>query len=77
MFEIYCVQGGEPDLTTVAKMVLHDWQRGKIPFFVAPPRQEDDDSLEKPVAEGEDSNKKVAALKAIANVIRGEARNEN
>ncbi|WCJ23436.1 Nucleolar GTP-binding protein 2 [Euphorbia peplus] len=43
------LKGGEPDLKTVAKMVLHDWQRGKIPFFVAPPRQEDDDSLEKPV----------------------------
>lgn len=26
-------------LTTaqVAKMVLHDWQRGRIPYFVAPP----------------------------------------
>ncbi|WCJ32163.1 Nucleolar GTP-binding protein 2 [Euphorbia peplus] len=69
------LKGGEPDLTTVAKMVLHDWQRGKIPFFVAPPRQEDD-SLEKPSssgvdeeAEGEDNNRKAAALKAIANVI--------
>lgn len=32
-------QGGEPDLMTVAKMVLHDWQRGKIPFFVPPPQE--------------------------------------
>lgn len=22
-------------------MVLHDWQRGRIPYFVAPPRWED------------------------------------
>ncbi|XP_078177683.1 nuclear/nucleolar GTPase 2-like [Carex rostrata] len=33
------LKGGEPDLMTVAKMVLHDWQRGKIPFFVPPPQE--------------------------------------
>ena len=31
------VKGGEPDLNTAAKMVLYDWQRGKIPFFCLPP----------------------------------------
>lgn len=31
------LKGGEPDITTVAKMVLNDYQRGKIPFFVCPP----------------------------------------
>lgn len=31
------LKGGEPDLETCAKMVLNDWIRGKIPFFVAPP----------------------------------------
>ncbi|WFD00080.1 GTPase required for pre-60S ribosomal subunit nuclear export and maturation [Malassezia yamatoensis] len=31
------LKGGEPDLDTVAKMVLNDWIRGKIPFFVPPP----------------------------------------
>lgn len=30
-------KGGEPDLDTCAKMVLNDWIRGKIPFFVPPP----------------------------------------
>lgn len=34
------LKGGEPDLETVAKMVLNDWIRGKIPFFVAPPSPE-------------------------------------
>ena len=29
-------KGGEADLNTAAKMVLHDWQRGKIPFFTLP-----------------------------------------
>ena len=31
------LKGGEADLNTAAKMVLYDWQRGKIPFFVLPP----------------------------------------
>ena len=35
------LKGGEPDLETVAKMVLNDWIRGKIPFFVAPEMPED------------------------------------
>ncbi|KAL9940708.1 hypothetical protein V8E36_000196 [Tilletia maclaganii] len=41
------LRGGEPDLETCAKMVLNDWIRGKVPFFVPPPMPE------KP-AEGED-----------------------
>uniref|UniRef100_A0A3Q2XX38 Nucleolar GTP-binding protein 2 n=1 Tax=Hippocampus comes TaxID=109280 RepID=A0A3Q2XX38_HIPCM len=35
------LKGGEPDLPTVSKMVLNDWQRGRIPFFVKPPGPED------------------------------------
>lgn len=31
-------KGGEPDINTVAKMVLMDWLRGKIPYFVPPPQ---------------------------------------
>ncbi|CAH0556872.1 unnamed protein product [Brassicogethes aeneus] len=41
---------GEPDIPSVAKMVLNDWQRGKLPFFVCPegyekplPKQNTDD----------------------------------
>ncbi|XP_066430939.1 nucleolar GTP-binding protein 2 [Eleutherodactylus coqui] len=34
------LKGGEPDRPTVSKMVLNDWQRGRIPFFVAPPNTE-------------------------------------
>jgi nuclear GTP-binding protein len=33
---------GEPDIEVTARMVLKDWQRGLIPFFQAPP--EDDDA---------------------------------
>lgn len=35
------LKGGEPDRETVSKMVLNDWIRGKIPFFVRPPDRED------------------------------------
>mmetsp|Transcript_18666 Transcript_18666/g.33751 ORF Transcript_18666/g.33751 Transcript_18666/m.33751 type:complete len:481 (+) Transcript_18666:2243-3685(+) len=35
------LKGGEADLNTIAKILLHDWLNGKIPFFVAPPRTEE------------------------------------
>ncbi|KAF5752442.1 nucleolar GTP-binding protein 2 [Tripterygium wilfordii] len=68
------LKGGEPDLVTAAKMVLHDWQRGRIPFFVPPPQQEEDSS-EEPSVSGinteavGDGNQAAAAFTAIANVI--------
>ncbi|KAM4701679.1 nucleolar GTP-binding protein 2 [Discoglossus pictus] len=37
------LKGGEPDRQTVSKMVLNDWQRGRIPFFVKPPNAEEPD----------------------------------
>ncbi|CAI2179935.1 7006_t:CDS:10 [Funneliformis geosporum] len=36
---------GEPDLSTVAKMVLNDWLRGKIPYFTPPPRNDDEEKI--------------------------------
>ncbi|CAA2938492.1 nuclear/nucleolar GTPase 2 [Olea europaea var. sylvestris] len=68
------LKGGEPDLKTAAKMILHDWQRGKIPFFVPPPKQEDEstqDPIEFDVEKDEavDDDKASAARKAIADVI--------
>lgn len=27
---------GEPDISTTAKMILNDWQRGKLPFYLVP-----------------------------------------
>ena len=33
---------GEPDLRTCARMVLNDWQRGKLPYYSEPPKAEDD-----------------------------------
>ncbi|PAV22619.1 NGP1NT-domain-containing [Pyrrhoderma noxium] len=33
------LKGGEPDLEGVARIVLSDWVRGRIPFFVPPPER--------------------------------------
>ncbi|XP_053963732.1 nucleolar GTP-binding protein 2 [Anastrepha ludens] len=30
------LKGGEPDITVTSRMVLNDWQRGKLPFYVTP-----------------------------------------
>merc|ERR1712232_1099327 len=32
--------GGEPDIEICARIVLYDWQRGRIPFFVQPPKED-------------------------------------
>ncbi|XP_026139831.1 nucleolar GTP-binding protein 2 [Carassius auratus] len=46
------LKGGEPDLPTVSKMVLNDWQRGRIPFFVKPPGCEmDEENKAQPMLE--------------------------
>jgi nuclear GTP-binding protein len=34
------LRGGEPDVDGVAKMVLNDFLRGKIPWFSAPPKKD-------------------------------------
>ncbi|CAH0754585.1 unnamed protein product [Bemisia tabaci] len=31
------MKGGEPDCHNIARLVLNDWQRGKVPFYTAPP----------------------------------------
>jgi nuclear GTP-binding protein len=39
------LKGGEPDFKTAAKMVLHDWLRGKIPYFTKPPGFKEEEDL--------------------------------
>jgi nuclear GTP-binding protein len=56
-------------------MVLHDWQRGKIPFFVPPPQQKEDgpseiaESVEKSGEEVVSSDQTAEAMKEIAGII--------
>lgn len=40
------LKGGEPDIKTVAKMILTDFQRGNLPYFSKPPGCEDDEAEE-------------------------------
>lgn len=35
------LKGGEPDTRTVAVQMINDWQRGKLPHYVAPPDRPD------------------------------------
>ncbi|KAG1830880.1 NGP1NT-domain-containing protein [Suillus variegatus] len=36
------LKGGEPDVDGVAKIILSDWVRGRIPFFVPPPERSEE-----------------------------------
>lgn len=40
------VKGGEADIDTAARIVLYDWQRGRIPYFTAPTENENDEAEE-------------------------------
>merc|ERR1711962_1099840 len=41
------LKGGEPDINTASKMILSDFQRGRLPYFVAPPSDNTDKDNEK------------------------------
>ncbi|KZV18134.1 nucleolar GTP-binding protein 2-like [Dorcoceras hygrometricum] len=60
------LKGGEPDHMTAAKMVLHDWQRGKIPFEEGDEQKDGDGETDQVVDE---DDKTSAARRAIADVI--------
>merc|ERR1719160_1662725 len=50
-------KGGEPDVEIVARMILYDWQRGRLPFFTPPPAKEADEEDEKEEAGEEEEAK--------------------
>lgn len=50
---------GEPCLSTVAKIMINDWQRGKLPYFVAPPRAGDEDEEESEEEDEEEQNEET------------------
>ena len=47
------LKGGEPDLETVARVVIQDWQKGRLPYFVPPPNanKEDEGADDAPLVE--------------------------
>lgn len=68
------LKGGEPDQEAAAKMVLNDWIRGKIPFFVPPPAKAQD-GAEEAVTEVEGETREVMeAQEAALGKILGEKR---
>ena len=68
------MKGGEPDQEAAAKMVLNDWIRGKIPFFVPPPAKAQD-GQEEAVTEVEGETREVMeAQEAALGKILGERR---
>jgi len=50
------LKGAEPDLKAVAKIILMDWQRGKIPFFVPPPNNNNNEEKDEEMKEESKTN---------------------
>ncbi|XP_032565684.1 nucleolar GTP-binding protein 2 isoform X1 [Chiroxiphia lanceolata] len=70
------LKGGEPDLQTVSKMVLNDWQRGRIPFFVKPPNAEPGEPGPQPPAfEASQDNTEEKVSESMASGVEPEERN--
>ncbi|NWQ89062.1 NOG2 protein, partial [Burhinus bistriatus] len=72
------LKGGEPDLQTVSKMVLNDWQRGRIPFFVKPPNAEtgpQPPTLEVAMTSSQDNNEEKIAESVTSSVEPAEEKN--
>jgi nuclear GTP-binding protein len=57
------LKGGEADMDAVAKMVLNDFLRGRIPWYVAPPRRE--------VVEGEGGEEGIEGRKGRLGEMAG------
>jgi nuclear GTP-binding protein len=52
------VKGGDPDYKATAKIILLDWQKGKIPYYVEPPKDE----------ENKEENKEKNELKNVEGI---------
>nr|CAB3250084.1 nucleolar GTP-binding protein 2-like [Phallusia mammillata] len=50
------LKGGLPDWKTVSKMILNDWQRGRIPYYVRPPGMKETTESEANTAATETTN---------------------
>ncbi|CAD7089496.1 unnamed protein product [Hermetia illucens] len=50
------LKGGEPDITVTARMILNDWQRGKLPYYVVPEGFEVPNSTQEKAEEAADQS---------------------
>lgn len=58
------LKGGEPDVSSVSKIVLNDWQRGKLPFYIVP------SGFEVPLSKSEvDINESVAEQQEVKGMV--------
>ncbi|XP_064327394.1 nucleolar GTP-binding protein 2 [Phalacrocorax carbo] len=74
------LKGGEPDVQTVSKMVLNDWQRGRIPFFVKPPNAEtapQPPALEAAMTSSQDNNEEKTSELVASSVGPAEESNRD
>lgn len=70
------LKGAEPDINTTAKMVLNDWQRGKLPFYVPPegfeiPKSRLEQSQKAESVVEEDAETKSVATAISESIIKG------
>lgn len=56
---------GEPDIGIVARIVLNDWQRGKLPFYVAPA------GFETPLEKKEEESNSVTVVQDYSKIKVG------
>lgn len=69
------LKGGEPDVDGVAKIILTDWVRGRIPFFVPPPERPEE--LNRVGTKSESKGKTKATEEREENEIVGVKQNLN
>lgn len=62
------LKGGDADISTAAKMILNDWQRGAIPYFVRPPGSEDQETQKKDKVETDGKTKASTVVEEEAKV---------
>jgi ribosome biogenesis GTPase A len=75
------VKGGEPDFNNVSKQIIVDWQRGNIPYFTRPPKDEEqakeeekqfttaDPAVQNPIEVIEGETKLTEAQKSILGLL--------
>jgi len=64
---------GEPDMNTCARMILNDWQRGKLPWFVPPPDLPRSDESD-PIATIDPAAVSTDATAAAEGTVKGAAK---
>ncbi|KAF4708424.1 nucleolar gtp-binding protein [Perkinsus olseni] len=68
-------KGGEADIETAARIVLYDWQKGRIPYFELPPKDGEDDQEDEAkeeeevnVTEGDDGKQTITIHQDLSSI---------